>query len=313
VRRSSILIPVGVVLSLCFSTPALATFPGHDGLIAFSSSGPDSRIYTIKADGTDRRALTTAGEAIEPVWSLGGSEIAYLFYGHGGCRGCLYVMNADGSNKHLVLNPANTAFGGSVLSETWSPTGSEMAFCQWNGNLGTTRIGVTSSDGMDLHYIDGNVGDLCEPAWSPDGRLIAVDVGRNGLGGTTAIDVMRPDGTHRRAIVTKRGGGAIQPSWAPDSSSILYGVVDFRSGQSDLFSVQRDGTGVTRLTDTPRRWELAGAVYAPNGKRIVFSRARTTNCPCPNDLWKMHTDGSGPHPITRTKTIDESLPDWQAT
>ncbi len=59
----------------------------------------DWNVWTIKTDGSSRRALTSDGGA-RPDWSPGGQKVVYVKPTVGG--GNLWIMNADGSGKTPV-------------------------------------------------------------------------------------------------------------------------------------------------------------------------------------------------------------------
>jgi len=41
------------------------------------------------------------------------------------------------------------------------------------------------------------------------------------------------------------------PSWSPDGDKILFGRYVQHLGQEDLYTMNRDGTGVRQVTHTP--------------------------------------------------------------
>src|SRR5206468_6195366 len=92
--------------------PARAAFPGTNGKIAFSSftdSSPDPQIFTVNPNGSGETQLTRSdeGHAVAPDWSPDGTKIA--FQGDATGNQQLYVMNADGSARQLLLgDPGST-------------------------------------------------------------------------------------------------------------------------------------------------------------------------------------------------------------
>jgi Dipeptidyl peptidase IV (DPP IV) N-terminal region len=100
--------------------PALAAYPGRDGLIAFVRDG---NIYTINpahpAAGAVR--LTTGGHASGPRWSPNGARIAYVDNGN------LWVMKANGGEKKRLTDAAPRY---TDSRPSWSPNGRYLAFVQ---------------------------------------------------------------------------------------------------------------------------------------------------------------------------------------
>src|SRR5713226_4282001 len=95
---------VGVLLQ---ATPALATYPGKNGKIAFSTDfGPDPQIFTVNPDGSGQTQITSDadGHATNPDWSPDGSKI--VFQGDATGAWEIYVMNPDGSDREqLTVEP----------------------------------------------------------------------------------------------------------------------------------------------------------------------------------------------------------------
>jgi TolB protein len=66
----------------------------------------------------------------------------------------------------------------------------------------------------------------------------------------------------------------------------------------DLYTVNLDGTGMKRLTDTPG-YDAEGS-YSADGKQIVFTSSRDGD----PDLYIMNADGSGVRQLTNSKGYD---------
>ena len=68
-------------------------------------------------------------------------------------------------------------------------------------------------------------------------------------------------------------------------------------GRNDVVVINADGTGRTRLTDTPRRWEWT-PVFSPDGLRIAFLRGRSGKYFSPSDIFTIAADGTDEQRLT---------------
>src|SRR5215831_11352180 len=103
---------------------ASATFPGKNGRIAFVQ-GPD--IFLMNPDGSDVRQLTSFTDengAFWESWSPDGRQLVFSRFPAPDFFGQLWLMNADGSNQHLLLN--DPGFDDEAAS--FSPDGSHVIF-----------------------------------------------------------------------------------------------------------------------------------------------------------------------------------------
>jgi Tol biopolymer transport system component len=100
--------------------------------------------------------------------------------------------------------------------------------------------------------------DLSEPAWSPDGTLLAVtswaDEGED-------VYTMKPDGSERTLVLRN----AYSPSWSPDGSRFVV-VRDDETGSS-LAIVDADGTDAIPLKGTA---DASVPKWAPDGNSIAY-------------------------------------------
>lgn len=136
------------------------------------------------------------------------------------------------------------------------------------------------------------------------------------------IFAMRPDGSGVRQLTTFDTLGFIyqnhaltlpddHPSLSPDGRRIVFnsnrdsrGVIGaIFGGNQEIYSMKVNGTGVTRLTNSP------GAdtepVYSPDGSKIVFVSKRTGN----GDIYVMNANGSGVKRLT-TSSLPDIEPSW---
>jgi dipeptidyl aminopeptidase/acylaminoacyl peptidase len=212
-RRAGVLALLGAATTLLAATPAaLATFPGHNGLIAFHSATPEgTRIFTVRANGNELRQIThVAGDAMAVDWSPDGRRIAFEIDTPD--TATVAIMNADGSG--LVTLPG---IGLANFDPSFTPDGKRLVYNFFDGEHG--GIASMKVDGTDQRLVrtDDFIGD---PNVSPDGATMSVTCQQD-------PDVLQ-------ALCTLPvGGGALtqltpftaevgaKSDWAPDGSQLV--------------------------------------------------------------------------------------------
>ncbi|MHB8521074.1 MAG: TolB family protein [Limisphaerales bacterium] len=133
--------------------------------IVFGMHGDKPEMGSIKPDGSDLKNL---GEGHDPCLSPDGQRIAYTGHLPGGVS--VFLMNYDGSGKHVLVNEPNP-FG--AVFPNWSPDSQQIVFSK---NVGDgLELFIVNTDGSSLRQLTHfGGGKVCTPAaWSPDGRWIS--------------------------------------------------------------------------------------------------------------------------------------------
>ncbi|MGZ4365776.1 MAG: TolB family protein [Gaiellaceae bacterium] len=193
--------------------------------IAFEKKG---RIWTIKPDGTEARALAV-GEC--PAWSPEGRQIAFNRFT--GDRSEYFVMDASGRNQRRLV-PAFT--GDTYWRLSWSPIGRQIAF------LGSPVVGVDVSlylvdaAGTHLRKLARGLSskDTSTAEWSPDGSKLLIERG----GRQDSAFVLNAAGGGLRRVAT----GTDTPEWSPDGRNIV-----FVKANGNLFVVNANGGSPRRV------------------------------------------------------------------
>jgi TolB protein len=88
------------------------------------------------------------------------------------------------------------------------------------------------------------------------------------------------------------------PAWTPDGGRIAF--YSERDGNAEIYVMNADGSGVTRLTNTSA--DEGYPAWSPDGRTISFDSDRTGNF----DIFAMNADGSNVRPLTRHPARDVS-------
>jgi uncharacterized repeat protein (TIGR01451 family) len=134
------------------------------------------------------------------------------------------------------------------------------------------------------------------PAWSPDGTRIVFACG--------GICVMNADGSDRTQLTS---GLDDYPSWSPDGTTIAFerfADTGGGFGGSDIYVMNADGSGQTRLTDGGASFLNEAPDWSPDGTKIAFETTRDGR----GEIYVMNPDGSD---VTRvTFSGGNEFPAW---
>jgi len=189
----------------------------------------------------------------------------------------IYVMDPNGSNQTPLTNNGNVYDS----NPAFSPSGTKIAFdSNRDGNFNIYMMDAQDDDkdgnGENLTRLTKKTAEDEEPAFSPSGTKIAFASDRNNLGGNYDIYVMKakPEGRKNRPKnLTKNTPLAFdnEPSFSPDGKKIVF-TSDRQDSDGDIYVMNSDGTGVTRLT-SDEAFD-ADASFSPDGTKILFRSGR---------------------------------------
>jgi Tol biopolymer transport system component len=135
-----------------------------------------------------------------------------------------------------------------------------------------------------------------EPAWSPDGRLIAFVSRRDGR---SHIYVIRADGTGLRRL-TDSAPDDSSPTWSPDGRRIAFSRV------GELFVVPLRG-GPARRIGAGVGGEALDPAWSPDGRLIAYDY-RPPGYSI-REIWVVRPDGKGRRQVTRIREVS-TRPAW---
>jgi TolB protein len=232
-------------------------------------------------------------------------EIAY-----GTAEGDLWVLNGDGTHRRQLTHSGPDIH----FDPSWAPDGRRIVFrissdrdhIRDPDGIGLDSIGVVEVANGRLTLIQPPQGALF-PDWSPVGNLIllsTVDGGRHAFAGgghpVDTVHTIRPDGSSLRALTHRMGECG---AWSPDATKILF-CSNPGNGDFETCVMDADRSHVRQLTSSSGKDQ--GAIWSPNGRRIVFTSTRSGD----GELWVMNADGSNQHPLLRLPGTNEAPDAW---
>ena len=171
-----------------------------------------------------------------PAWSPDGGKVMFMSSMYGNPE--LFIADADGGHVKRI-----TFAVGASTSAAWNPkTGQQVAFVSDRG--GTPQLYTMDADGGDVQKVPlPDMGYVIDPAWSPNGQLLAFSWRRpSGNYDIYAMDIA----THQLVELTRDAARNERPSWAPDGRHLVFEST--RTGTRQIWSMLADGTNVHQLT-----------------------------------------------------------------
>lgn len=269
------------------ATPAPAAgkaIPGLKGTIVFVSDRSGAlEIWRMHASGRDQKQLTKAGTPhADPKWSPDGRQILYTALKGGFPE--VWVMGRDGSGQKKIA---------AGLQASWAPDGKSIVFIRDN------QAYVRNLDSGKEERVTPEKWERCGvPAWSPDGKTIAVASRHLESIGIFLVGV---DGKTQAQL--KAQEACCTPAWSKDGRRLLC-----QSVKGHIHQLEADGKNWEQVTfgaDVQH-----DARYSPDESMFVYCRAPGPEGPWQICVKKFDSDDFDFAQITSEGS--NSLPDWTA-
>jgi len=284
--RFSVEVQVPLTATVKFDAQALADddtpipeAPLRWNLADPSVAGFDAQTGTLTGRAVGKTQLTVRGpgSGLAVTWNI--SVIA-------GSVKFAQPRVGIGLNQRHTLRPSYADDQGAVIAPatnlTWSTDNPQVATVGEDGTV--TGVGY---------------GHARITANAPGGKSSAADVYVVGeivvsssRGGKFQLYAAERANLAQLAKITTDTTNATDPAFSADGSRIAY--VSTSPGNAEIYVMNADGTGATRLTTDP----LADGrpVFTPDGQTILFHSARTAG---KQEIWSVNVDGTGLTQLTR--------------
>jgi Tol biopolymer transport system component/DNA-binding winged helix-turn-helix (wHTH) protein len=240
-----------------------ASYPDQaaDGRISFLQAGPGSpsAVLVRSADGSTVEPLIDETPVGSGQWLRDGRLML-----HRPRTRPPSVWIVDPATRRMT---ETGVAGDDIQNPRPSPDGREIAFHVIEPN-GLMNVWAQRLDGGPRRRVTDDAEAASYPAWSPDGRWLAVEVKRRDQ---TQVAVVPREGGPIQ-ILTADAGQSWPHSWAPDGDRIAF--AGERGGIWNVYTVSRRTRAVTPLTrfDSPSGY-VRYPSWSPRGDRIVFERS----------------------------------------
>jgi len=231
-------------------------------MITLSLAGCDKSVTTTKVSKTETTETVSTETAIE-------------------------VTDTTGTTA------AETTTSISSTTEATTAVAPEIIFSSLSGDKGI--IYICNPDGSNLQkLIEGGINT--SPSWNSQHSKIVFNSTdpASGIGGLYIYDIQ----TKSKTLLLNRFSPR-DPSFSPDGNTIVFAdFVQDGSENAEIYTVDIDGSNLTRLTVNPARDYFPK--YSPDGKTIVFSSERDGNI----QLYTMDSNGENVKRLMNNKFTD---------
>jgi Tol biopolymer transport system component len=321
---------VAVLVSLTVAAPAMATFPGKPGDIAFNRFAEVGELFVVDLFAVSPNRMGGPFQLTDfgpdtfsefPDYSPDGRTIAFQSYNPVGDEVEVWTIRADGSGARQLTDLSIGAF-----DPAYSPDGRTLAIDTAPGDVPGIQLIpssappgklITDAQARRVTTVTGGGFDS-EPQFSPDGKWIVFTRyspecdGEDVLLCKTRIFKVRTNGTGLRQL-TDFELNASAPDWHPSGLLIAFDTDDsnFAPGNGDIVLMGTDGSHKTRIIRGDADSYYNNPSFSPDGLRLTFGHwpFEADGNVATSEIWTAWISGHGQKRLT-TGAIRDNKPDW---
>lgn len=247
-------------VTLAGGVQAHSTLTPDGRTVVYSQVNPDgSSIMSAPLGGGEPTELNRGAQwSLVPHVSPDGTRIAFTSDVDGNYE--IYTMAIDGTNvRQLTFTDPPIQHVG----PKYSPDGTQLLYASDQDEADPANeqdLWIMPAEGGPTTRLTSTINDRESRGWSPDGTRIVTQTVKDGVG---QLVVLNADGTGLKQItdfsadtpIFTPGGifpvmaGAVTPAWSPDGDWIAF--ASNHEGNYDIYLIRPDGSGLTRLTQSP--------------------------------------------------------------
>ncbi len=219
------------------SMPAVSPDGKMFAFTTYAGGNPQIRVHSTET-GKRLSFYNPVSSVVEtPEFTPDGKQMLFATAINGWVQIC--ASNLDGGGFRRISNVRAIEVSPRVNPK--NPN--QMLFI--SGRSGAQQMWISTTDGTDLQRLTSGEGDVANPAWSPNGQMIAFAWTRGYEPGNFNLFVM--DVAKRVPVQLTNGTGRNEnPWWAPDGVHLVFSSK--RGGTTQLYTMLADGTNVQQLT-----------------------------------------------------------------
>lgn len=195
----------------------------------------------------------------------------------------LYRVPMVGGNPRKLISDLDTPV-------TFSPDGKRLAFLRNSNERAEMALIVTNADGTNERKIavrkrqGGFI--FVAPAWSPDGRLIAVGIGYGEIGDHRRIEVVEVDTGRERLLGPRSWRSLGRMAWLPDGRGLVFVASENTSStNTQIWQVDFPRGEVHRVTNDLNNYLALTASADGKAFAVVQSRVSSSLWIAPQGNW----------------------------